>query len=64
MAQDGKHIPSKKFKDNYDNIFRKKKRTNKRKTIAKITQAQIKIIEQEYWERYNAGIPQWQQNMY
>ena len=42
----------------------KKKRTNKRKTIAKITQERIKVIEQEYYERYNAGIPQWQQNMY
>ena len=42
----------------------KKKRVNKRKTIAKITQEQIKVIEQEYYERYNAGIPQWQQNMY
>ena len=42
----------------------KKKRTNKRKTIAKITQAQIKVIEQEYYERINSGIPQWQQNMY
>jgi len=26
MAQDGKHIPSKEFKDNYDFIFRKKKK--------------------------------------
>ena len=30
MAQDGKHIPSKEFKDNYDRIFRKK-RKRKRK---------------------------------
>lgn len=41
-----------------------KKRKNNRKTVIKITQERIKIIEQEYWERYNAGIPQWQQNMY
>ena len=39
----------------------KKNRKNSRKTIAKITQERIKIIEQEYWERYNSGIPQWQQ---
>lgn len=42
----------------------KKKRVNKRKTIAKITKEQIKVIEQEYYERMNSGIPQWQQNMY
>ena len=30
MAQDGKHIPSKKFKDNYDRIFRKKKKKKKK----------------------------------
>lgn len=42
----------------------KKKRTNKRTTIAKITREQIKVIEQEYYERMNSGIPQWQQNMY
>ncbi len=42
----------------------KKTRKNNRKTIAKITQERIKIIEQEYYERYNSGIPQWQQNMY
>jgi hypothetical protein len=42
----------------------KKKRTNKRKTIAKITRAQIEVIEREYYERMNSGIPRWQQNMY
>ena len=42
----------------------KKKRINKRQTIAKITREQIKVIEQEYYERMNSGIPQWQQNMY
>lgn len=41
-----------------------KKRKNTRKTIAKLTQERIKVIEQEYWERYNANIPQWQQEMY
>jgi|11BtaG_2_1085332.scaffolds.fasta_scaffold16404_6 hypothetical protein len=45
-------------------ILQMKKRKNNRKTVIKITQERIKIIEQEYWERYNAGIPQWQQNMY
>ena len=30
MAQDGKHIPSKEFKDNYDRIFRKKKKKKKK----------------------------------
>ena len=29
MAQDGKHIPSKKFKENYNGIFRKKKKKKK-----------------------------------
>jgi len=42
----------------------KKTRKNNRKTIAKLTQERIKIIEQEYYERYNAGIPQWQQEAY
>jgi hypothetical protein len=42
----------------------KKKRINKRQTIAKITREQIKVIEQEYYERMNSGIPRWQQNMY
>ncbi len=41
----------------------KKKKTN-RITIAKLTKERIQIIEQEYYERYNAGIPQWQQEMY
>ena len=31
MAQDGKHIPTKEFKDNYDSIFRKKKKKKKKK---------------------------------
>lgn len=42
----------------------KKKRKNSRKTIAKITQEQIKVIEYEYYERYNASIPRWQQDCY
>lgn len=42
----------------------KKNRKNNRKTIAKITREQIKVIEQEYYERMNSGIPRWQQNMY
>ncbi len=42
----------------------KKTRKNSRKTIVKITQERIKVIEQEYWERYNAGIPLWLVTMY
>ena len=30
LGYDGKHIPSKKFKDNYDSIFRKKKKKKKK----------------------------------
>ena len=39
-----------------------RKRT--RLTVAKLTQAQIETIEREWYERYNSGIPQWQQNYY
>ena len=42
----------------------KRNRKNKKKVVLKVTQERIKIIEQEYWERYNANIPQWQQEMY
>ena len=35
-----------------------------RKVISKITKAEIEAIEREYYERYNSGIPQWQQNYY
>jgi hypothetical protein len=42
----------------------KRNKKNTRKTIAKLTQEKIKVIEQEYWEKYNANIPQWQQEMY
>ena len=41
-----------------------KTRKNNKKVIFKVTQERIKIIEHEYWERYNANIPQWQQEMY
>jgi hypothetical protein len=30
----------------------------------KIKQVQIKMLEQEYYDRLNAEIPQWQQEMY
>jgi hypothetical protein len=39
-----------------------RKRT--RLTFAKLTSAQIEAFEREYYERYNSGIPQWQQNYY
>lgn len=43
-------------------------KTNRRKrtrlTVAKITRAQIEAIEREWYERYNSGIPQWQQEYY
>ena len=42
----------------------KNTRKRTRLTIAKITKAQIEAIEREYWERYNSGIPQWQQEYY
>jgi len=42
------------------------KNTRKRtgKTILKLTRAQIEAIEREWYERYNSGIPQWQQEYY
>ena len=42
------------------------KNTRKRtgKTILKLTRAQIETIEREWYERYNSGIPQWQENYY
>jgi len=42
------------------------KNTRKRtgKTILKLTRAQIETIEREWYERYNSGIPQWQQEYY
>jgi len=42
----------------------KNTRKRTRVTFAKITKAQVEAIEREYWERYNSGIPQWQQEYY
>ena len=42
----------------------KNTRKRTRLTFAKVTKAQIETIEREYYERYNSGIPQWQQNYY
>jgi hypothetical protein len=39
-----------------------RKRT--RLTVVKLTRAQIETIEREWYERYNSGIPQWQQEYY
>jgi hypothetical protein len=42
-------------------------KTNRKRTrliVAKITRAQIEAIEREWYERYNSGIPQWQQEYY
>jgi hypothetical protein len=39
-------------------------RKRSRLTFAKVTKAQIEAFEREYYERYNSGIPQWQQNYY
>ena len=39
-----------------------RKRTGK--TILKLTRAQIETVEREWYERYNSGIPQWQQEYY
>ena len=42
-----------------------KKVSNKRKfSHHKLLQAQIKMLEQEYYDRLNAEIPQWQQELY
>jgi hypothetical protein len=35
MAQDGIHLPTKEFRDNYSNIFRKKQKTKKKKSQLK-----------------------------
>ena len=42
----------------------KNTRKRTRVTFAKITKAQVEAIEREYWERYNSGILQWQQEYY
>jgi len=41
-----------------------KKHKVKRNKIIKITNAQIEAIEREYYQRYNSGITQWQQEQY
>ena len=41
-----------------------KKRKHKVNKIAKINSAQIEALERQYYERYNSGITQWQQNQY
>ncbi len=41
-----------------------KKRKHKVNKIIKITNAQIEALEREYYQRYNSGITQWQQNQY
>ena len=41
-----------------------KKRKHKSNKIIKITNAQIEALERQYYERYNSGITQWQQNQY
>jgi hypothetical protein len=41
-----------------------KNRKHKVNKIMKITNAQVEAIEREYYERYNSGIIQWQQNQY
>ncbi len=41
-----------------------KKRKHKVNKIMTITNAQVKAIEREYYERYNSEITQWQQNQY
>jgi len=41
-----------------------KKSKHKVNKIMKITNAQVEAIEREYYERYNSGITQWQQNQY
>ena len=41
-----------------------KKRKHKVNKIMKITNAQVEAIEREYYDRYNSGIIQWQQNQY
>ena len=35
MAQDGIHLPTKEFRDNYANIFRKKQKSKKKKHLKK-----------------------------
>jgi hypothetical protein len=42
----------------------KKSRNNKKIKILKISNKEIEAIERAYWDRYNSGMPQWQQDMY
>jgi len=42
----------------------KTKRTKRKFSHHKLLQAQVKILEQEYYDRLNAEIPQWQQSFY
>ncbi len=42
----------------------KKSRNNKKIKILKISNREIEAIERDYWDRYNSGMPQWQQDMY
>lgn len=41
-------------------------KTSKKRKFShyKLLQAQIKMLEQEYYDRLNAEIPQWQQGLY
>ena len=40
------------------------KRSKKKFSHYKLLQVQIKMLEQEYYYRLNAEIPQWQQELY
>tara|TARA_R100000742_G_C4251994_1_gene70227 strand:+ start:649 stop:780 length:132 start_codon:yes stop_codon:yes gene_type:complete len=42
----------------------KKSRNNKKIKILKISNREIEAIERDYWDRYNSGMPKWQQDMY
>jgi hypothetical protein len=42
----------------------KKLRKNSKKTVIKITNAQLEAYERQYYERSNSEIIQWQQQMY
>ena len=43
----------------------KMKKVSKRKfSHHKLLQAQIKMLEQEYYDRLNSELPQWQQELY
>jgi hypothetical protein len=42
----------------------KKQRKQRKFSHKPLTRVQIEAIERQYWERYNAGIPQWQADMY